>query len=155
MLRLGGAVASHEAGRARIAATLADGTALARFRRCAAEQGGRLEALPPLPALLPLAHGGAAAYVQAIDAEAVGLAGVALGAGRTRKEDAIDPTAGICLDKKIGERVAPGEPFISYSAPRHGDTAAVRSDVERRLRGAYTFGPEPPPSRPLILEVIR
>ena len=155
MLRLGGAAATYEEGRARIERTLGDGTALGRFRRCVAAQGGDLGALPPPPALLPLRHDGAAAYVQAIDAEAVGLAGVALGAGRTRKEDAIDPVAGIFLDKKIGERVAPGEPFISYSEPRGGDAAAVRRDVERRLRDAYTFGPEPPPPRPLILEVIR
>ena len=48
-------------------------------------------------------------WVTAIDAEKVGLAALALGAGRVKKEDAIDPAAWVRIHKKGGERVEPGE----------------------------------------------
>jgi thymidine phosphorylase len=91
--------------------------------------------------------------VQAIDAEAVGLAAIRLGAGRERKEDAIDPSAFIRLDKKVGERVERGQPLASFAAKQL--EAATRGEVEARLRAAYTLGATAPPPRPLVLEVIR
>jgi pyrimidine-nucleoside phosphorylase len=151
MLVLGGAAANYGDGRAQIARALGDGRALQKFVRCVELQGGDLERLPPPPPLEPVLFTGAEpAYVRAIDAEAIGLAGVALGAGRTRKEDAIDPAAAIYLDKKLGERVSPGERLLSFS-PTRGD----RQSIVERLRAAYTLGPEPLEPVPLLLEAIR
>ena len=154
MLRLGRATAGYDTGRERIFQALKSGEALRRFRRCVELQGGELARLPALPTLVPVRHDGGRAYVQAIDAEAVGLAGVALGAGRLRKEDDIDPTAGIFLDRKVGEAVAPGEPLVSFSTLPRGREALGR-EIEERLRAAYTIGPVPPPPCPLVIEVIR
>src|SRR6185312_4287560 len=152
MLVLGGAAKSFDEGRQRIARVLEDGSALERFRQCVALQGGHI----PNKAWFPSDHdnvvAGDAGYVQRIDAEAIGMAALRLGAGRTRKEDAIDHGAWIELVKKVGERVERGAPIARSS---RSNDAAVAAEVRERVRGAYTVGPEPPPARPLVLEVIR
>ncbi|MPN18272.1 Pyrimidine-nucleoside phosphorylase [bioreactor metagenome] len=50
-----------------------------------------------------------AGYIEKIDAELVGKAALALGAGREKKEDAIDYRAGILFSKKVGDEIKPGE----------------------------------------------
>jgi pyrimidine-nucleoside phosphorylase/thymidine phosphorylase len=156
MLLLGGIAGDVDDGRRRIARVLGDGSAMARWRRCSELQGGDLARLPPPEVPIDVQYDGAApTYVQAIDAGIVGAAAVALGAGRARKEDTIDPRATIHVLKKVGEPVKPHEPFVAFSTPQSGDREAVRRDMQERLRAAYTFGATPPLASPLILEVIR
>src|SRR5207302_1927569 len=118
-LVLGGAAKSADEGRSRIARALADGSALDRFRRCVALQGG---AIPDSEhRWFPAAHekvDAGAGFVQHIDAEAVGMAALRLGAGRTRKEDAIDPGAWVRLMAKVGEKVERGHHVAFFSQPR-------------------------------------
>jgi pyrimidine-nucleoside phosphorylase/thymidine phosphorylase len=90
--------------------------------------------------------------VQAIDAEALGLAAMALGAGRSRIEDRIDPGVGILVQKKIGDRVAVGEPLCVL---HHGAAGAESpEDVAARVLRAYRIGPEPVSAMPLVLERV-
>jgi pyrimidine-nucleoside phosphorylase/thymidine phosphorylase len=155
MLVLGGGARDADDGRAKIARALADGSALARFRRCVTLQGGALPASER--GWFPEAHeavDAGAGFVQRIDAEAVGMAALRLGAGRTRKEDAIDPGAWVRLAAKVGERVEAGQPVALFSQPRGGD-AKLAAEVRERLRAAYVVGPTAPATRPLVLEVIR
>jgi pyrimidine-nucleoside phosphorylase len=164
MLMLGGAARTVEEGREKIATSLKDGSALARFKACVKLQGGELpettrgwfaedtvRVTTPSPGI-----------VQSIDAEAVGMAAIALGAGRLRKEDEIDAGTWIWLKKKVGERVELGEDLAWFSAPRA--TALKQSgtsqetavaDVSARLRKAYVVGERAPERKPLVLEVIR
>ena len=164
MLQLGGVANNGDEARAKIAATLQDGTALDRFTRCVQLQGG---ALPVSMHQLRASDGydvvaTEAGFVSEIDAEAVGLACIALGGGRLKKEDPIDPAQWIHVTKKRGERVEKGEPLCRYS--RVGDTHAARvgrsarditTDVHRRLSAAWTVSKSAPAPRPLVLEVIR
>jgi pyrimidine-nucleoside phosphorylase len=151
MLLLGGAVASPEAGRARIAGVIADGSALQRFEKCVALQGGKIPTTRWFPEEHEKVEAGGG-YVQTIDAEAVGLAALRLGAGRAKKEDAIDHGAWVRVMAKVGERVAPGHHVAFFSKPRDGKLA---EEVRERLRAAFVLGPMPPAQKPLILEVIR
>jgi pyrimidine-nucleoside phosphorylase len=144
MLRLGGAARTFEEGREKIARSLGDGTALARFEKCVELQGGRLGELRVAGGARGVTAG--AGFVTAIDAEKVGLAALALGAGRAKKEDAIDPAAWVRVKKKIGERVEAGEAVAEF---------AGNGDITNALYEAWTVGPEPPPVRTLIHEVIR
>ena len=48
-------------------------------------------------------------YLYRADAEKIGIAAMMLGAGRKTKDDVIDPAAGICMEKKVGDRVAAGD----------------------------------------------
>jgi pyrimidine-nucleoside phosphorylase/thymidine phosphorylase len=156
MLALGGVVRSPEEGQERIACALGDGSALARFRRCVELQGGRLpegdlerrQWFRPDAVRVDAGDG----WVQAIDAEQVGLAAVELGAGRARKEDAIDPAVWVWVKRKVGERIEPGDHVAMFSDPHDADRSAA---VRDRLRAAWKLGPEPPPKRPLVLEVMR
>ncbi|NIT57951.1 MAG: hypothetical protein GWN00_17505 [Aliifodinibius sp.] len=50
-----------------------------------------------------------AGYISEIDAYSIGMASLELGAGRKKKEDDVDPAAGIELKKKIGDSVKKGE----------------------------------------------
>lgn len=90
-------------------------------------------------------------YVTKIDAQKVGEAAMVLGAGRARKEDEIDPAAGICLRKKTGSHVNAGDVLAVLYTDR--DSAA---DVaEQMVMAAYTFGQEPPDPQPLVYGVVR
>jgi pyrimidine-nucleoside phosphorylase/thymidine phosphorylase len=166
MLLLGGRVADVAAGRAAIAEALRSGAALARFREMVALQGGDPavaapaetamaaerdgDVLPRAPRRLVLPAAGDG-FVVGIDAEAVGIAAMELGAGRRRKEDTIDAAAGITLHRKIGERVARGEPLATLW---FGEAAAVEA-ARMRLGQAFELGDAAPDEVPLILGVIR
>jgi pyrimidine-nucleoside phosphorylase len=56
------------------------------------------------------------AYITRIDAYKVGLAGVYLGVGRNRVEDAVSPVAGILLHKKRGDWTNVGETVMTAYA---------------------------------------
>ena len=92
----------------------------------------------------------AAGFVAAIDAEAIGLAAVALGAGRARVDDRIDPAVGIVVHE---EARRPGRARASRSARSTRESGASRRErVAARLAGAYRIGPAAPAPRPLLIE---
>jgi thymidine phosphorylase len=76
----------------------------------------------------------------------VGRAALALGAGRTKKTDKIDPAAGVEILAKPGDRVEKGDPV----ARLHGDRAA--EEAERLIIQALEIGDEPPEPAPAILD---
>src|SRR5688500_9755439 len=83
----------------------------------------------------------------AMDALLVGRAAVALGAGRDKKGDQVDLSAGILLHKKPGEPVASGEPILEL---RYND--AARLDAALHLvTQAVVIGDQPPPAAPLVM----
>ena len=162
MLRLGGVVATEQDGHTRIMESLQNGEALQRLQRCAAMQGAMIDlrdpnepwltsCLHPYPVFITAPEAG---YVSAIDAEAIGWAGVALGAGRERKEDTIDPAAYIYLDRKVGELVEAGEPLCHFAcAPDWPEGRRERARL--MLQNAYKVSMTPPTEKPLILDVLR
>jgi pyrimidine-nucleoside phosphorylase len=115
------------------ATAIRDGSARARFEAMLAAQGGRLgEGLPVAPAQVPLLSP-AEGHVAAIDALEVGLAGLELGAGRMRKEDRIDPAAGLVIEAPVGAYVRTGDPL----AVVHARSADVVERVAPRLSAAW------------------
>jgi pyrimidine-nucleoside phosphorylase len=92
----------------------------------------------------------ASGYIHRIDAWKVGCAGVRLGVGRDRTEDAVSPTAGVQLHKKGGSPVRAGEPVMSVWAR---DQAAL-AEALPLLEGAVEYGETAPPERKLILKEI-
>lgn len=81
-----------------------------------------------------------------IDTEACGIASVLLGAGRSKKEDLIDYTAGILLQKKYGETVKKGEAL----AVLYASSISLFDDAERKIRSAYSIGEGPAAEKKLI-----
>jgi pyrimidine-nucleoside phosphorylase len=88
--------------------------------------------------------------VTAIDALEVGLTGVAMGAGRTRADQAVDHAVGIELCAVRGERVDPGEPLavLHVRDPEAADGWAVR------IRQAFTIASEGEAPPPIVIERI-
>jgi thymidine phosphorylase len=82
----------------------------------------------------------------AVDAAAIGLASSALGAGRVRKGEQVDPAVGIVFRPKIGDRIDTGEPLGEIHA-RSLDAAEAAST---RTLEALTVGEAPVEPPPLI-----
>jgi pyrimidine-nucleoside phosphorylase len=156
MLRLAGLAGDPADARARVEAAIADGSGLAKLEEIVRAQDGDPAALHD-PERLPRAAGAYdvpapyAGFVTAIDTEAIGLAAVALGAGRARVEDRVDPAVGIVVAKKLGDPVARGEPLCRV---HHGPRSEARGAITARLAGAYRLGAAPPPPAPLVLETV-
>lgn len=85
-------------------------------------------------------------YMSAMNAERVGIASVALGAGREKKGDPIDMAAGIILERKTGDYVEKGEILATLLT---SDEKRL-DDGERIFREALSFGPEQPSLEPLF-----
>lgn len=102
-------------------AKLADGSALAVFRRMVQLQGGD-PAVIDNPSLLPAADFRrpvpcpSTGFVRAVDAEKIGRACVVLGAGRTRVDAGVDHTVGVTGLVKIGDAVGRGDPLMTLHA---------------------------------------
>ena len=155
MLVLAGIDASEAGAIARARTTIGSGAALEAFGRIIEHQGGDprvlhdYSRLPSAPdeAAVPASHGG---YVGALQAEAIGRAAVALGAGRARMDDVIDPGVGIRVAVHVGAPVSPGEPvLVIYHRGGHGLKEAMTL-----LRDAVRIDEDAPPLRPLIVDRI-
>ncbi|HEV8339423.1 MAG TPA: pyrimidine-nucleoside phosphorylase [bacterium] len=157
MLVLAGAERSLEAAEARLRRALEDGLALERFRKLVEAQGGDVrvvddpDLLPRARHTLPVVAAGEG-VVKAIDARAIGLAAMSLGAGRARKEDRIDPAVGVRLERKVGERVVAGDPLATVLASDEEKGA----DAVRQIEEAYAISgaAAAPAPRPLIHAVV-
>lgn len=89
-----------------------------------------------------------AGFVTRADALVIGLAAVAMGAGRARAEDVVDPTVGISVLAKPGDRVERGQPLAALHV-RQRDAS-----IEERVRSAYAIADAAPPARALFGERI-
>jgi pyrimidine-nucleoside phosphorylase len=114
MLHLGGVADTVAAGKKKSEELISSGKALDKFRQMVELQGGDPRAIDD-PKKLPQARhqlpvsGSKKGYVASIQSEQVGTACVILGGGRERKEDLVDPSVGIVLQKKVGDAVSAGE----------------------------------------------
>ncbi|HKH07270.1 MAG TPA: thymidine phosphorylase [Acidimicrobiales bacterium] len=127
-----------------------DGRALAAWEAMVAAQGGDLAAPRPVAELQEPVPAPASGYLRRLDARAVGVAVWRLGAGRSRKEDPVSPTAGAVCLRKPGDRVEAGEPVLVL----HADGPERLPGARAALAGAIEVGPEPPERRPLVVERI-
>jgi pyrimidine-nucleoside phosphorylase len=153
MLVLGGKASNASEARGQLQRAVEDGSALRKLKQIVQAQGGDPRAIDDY-SLLPQARATEdvvspeSGFVTGIDTETVGLAAVALGAGRQRVDSRIDPAVGFTLLRKVGEPVTAGEPVVRV----HYNDAGPLKDVKERLLKAYRFGPQAPARRPLVLE---
>jgi pyrimidine-nucleoside phosphorylase len=144
-------LASDEA-RDRAERALDSGQALQAFARLVEAQGGDpnvaddpWSVLPAAPVRRPIEAEGDG-VLTAVDAEAIGRASTALGAGRLAKGDPIDPAVGIVFRPKVGDRLDPGQEIGTVHAR---DEAAAEACAARVL-SAITLGDRPVESPPLV-----
>jgi pyrimidine-nucleoside phosphorylase len=155
MVMMGGRADSLEDARVVCKQTIADGSALERFRRLVAEQGGD-QRVADDPALLPaprrrvVLKAPSNGFVRFLAARPIGHATMLLGAGRARMDSPVDHAVGVILHKKIGDSVRVDEPLCTLlvnSEYRLQDAASLILD-------AYTIAAEPSAPQPLLVERI-
>ena len=90
-------------------------------------------------------------YIVSSDAEKIGISAVILGAGREKKEDTIDMSAGIILNKKTGDKVTKGDTIATlYSCNKNSFEGAKKQFLD-----ALEFSENEPTKEPLIYKVIK
>lgn len=90
-------------------------------------------------------------YIVSSDAEKIGISAVILGAGREKKEDTIDMSAGIILNKKTGDKVNKGDVIATlYSCNENSFTSS-----EEMFLSALEFSDAVPQSEALVYKIIR
>ncbi len=123
------------------------GAARERFDRMISAQGGSLDGPLPL-ARATRVISESTGFVAAIDCERLGRSVLEMGGGRRRADDVIDPTVGLEVLVRIGDKVDHGQPLmIIYT---HGDTTNLVND----LRAAFKLVADNVTPSQLIIDTI-
>ncbi len=151
-LALAGLVDHPAEGAAKIITALDKGLAADRFARMVSAQGGPHDFLerwtsylPEAPVIRPV-PAPRAGFVAKIDTRAVGWAVVALGGGRRREGDAIDPRVGFSAIAGLGEATGADRPLGLVHAQSEADAEAAAY----ALTSAVTIAEAAPPPAPLV-----
>jgi pyrimidine-nucleoside phosphorylase len=156
MFLLGERVKTLEEGKKLSADLIVSGHAREKFREIVGLQGGDVGVIDD-PRRLAHARqtlevpSPAEGFIAGTECEQLGIACVVLGGGREKKEDSIDPAAGIEFHKRIGDAVARGEPLCTL----HYNAVTRLEEARRLVSTAYRIEPEKPQATPpLIYRVI-
>jgi pyrimidine-nucleoside phosphorylase len=155
MIFLGKITKTLEEARELAEKKLSDGSAYKKFAQVVEAQGGNAQALEKFE-LLPNATGmreittSRAGFVSGINAEDIGRASTLMGAGRDRKEDAVDPAVGVILEVKMGEKVDAGAVLCRLYYTQESTLEEAAEMVE----DAFKISGQKPDERELILEVV-
>jgi pyrimidine-nucleoside phosphorylase len=155
MLLLAGLAGDDAAAEAMVRSALTSGAGLEKFRDIIAAQGGEPRVIDdaarlPQPTSVDIWSATSDGFVTEMDAEAVGRAAVALGAGRDRVDAPVDAAAGIDVLAPVGTPVKKGDPVFRLACSNAARVAGARM----LLDNAVTFGDEVPPAAPLVLDEI-
>ncbi len=156
MLCLGGVAKTVAEGKQQSARLISSGQALGKFRQMVEMQGGDprviddVKRLPQAQSTVQVASP-KPGYVGSLQCEQIGTACVILGGGRERKEDSVDPAVGIVLHKKVGDRVAVGEPLATIYYNAEARAARARQLIEASFQ---ITDAAPAAKRPLIHRII-
>ena len=141
MLKLAGKGNDLEDNKSKMMDNILNGKALEKFKELVANQGGDITYIEDtnkfekakyiLPVTLEEQNG----IVKELKAEEVGKLSVLLGGGRIRKEDKIDPSVGITLIKKIGDKIEKGD-IVAYI---HANDEKKGKEAVQRLKEIYVI----------------
>lgn len=154
MAVLGGIYKEFEEAYGSLEHKLSSGHALQTFKQFVQAQGGDPAVIDD-PERLPQAKNHIEAkmnktgYITNIDAESIGVSAMLLGAGRQKKGDPIDYSAGITLLKKIGDFVQAGETIAVMHSNKEDSNEAVQM-----LQNAFAIGDAKPQDVRFVHEII-
>jgi len=123
--------------------SIESGAGMAKFRELVKAQGGDpsyVDDVSRLPKAryIKTIEAPVGGYVSEVHARKVGDASVALGAGRAKKTDSIDHAVGFIIQKKVGDRVEPGEPLFTV----HADSETNLHEASKSVLAAYKIQDE-------------
>lgn len=142
MVVMGGKATDEATARVMLEQTIADGSALAKFKDMVAAQGGDIKELDDY-SLMPGAQfktdytAKTAGFVSAMVADAIGIASMRLGGGRAAKDDVLDLGVGIMMHKKIGDAVEVGTPILTIYSNRE-DVSDIVAYLDENVSVAAT-----------------
>ena len=156
MLLLAKVASGPADARRRVADAIGSGGGLERLRRIIETQGGDPRVVDDYDRLPHVADrhivtASRAGFVETLDAELVGRASVALGAGRDRVEDPVDFGVGVVVRAKPGTEVRAGDALLDVHYRERARLDAALALLSR----AATVGDAPPPASRLILGEVR
>lgn len=158
MLVLGKQATDLQEAKNRLQELLLNGQALKKFSQFINAQGGDF-AVVQQPERLPSASkqmeisAATSGYVTSIHAEDIGIAAMMLGAGRETKDSMIDLSAGILLQKKLGDRVEADEALAVLHTNDLRNEARYE-EINRKVQNAFRVSPQPGLTSPLIHAVV-
>lgn len=134
---------------------VSSGEALRRFEMMVKSQGGDVSYIENTSNFKKASfsrevYAPADGYITHMDSENIGLTAVLLGAGREKKEDNIDPAAGIVISAKTGDFVKRGE----LLATLFSNDKSRLDGAETRFLSAVSIGAQKPAAQPMILDYI-
>jgi pyrimidine-nucleoside phosphorylase len=148
---------SLDAARGRLRKIVDSGQALESFRQNVSAQGGEPRVCDDPAGFLPLVkesfkvESARSGFVSKVDTAEIGHAIAAIGGGRARIDDTIDPVVGFMAEVKIGDAVVAGGPIGTV----YCRDEAKAMEATRRIQTAYEIGDESPTEIPhLLREVI-
>jgi pyrimidine-nucleoside phosphorylase len=154
MLMLAGIASTREEAVAELERALELGSGFAKLKQMVKAQGGNADALDDY-SLLPQAEiqyeikAENNAYISSLNAENLGLCAMKLGAGRMTKDDSIDLSAGIMLNKKMGDFARKGETIAVVHANDRQKLSQVLPDILSSIQMA-----EKPVARPKLIHAL-
>ncbi len=136
--------------------SLESGRAYKKFLEWIEAQGGDLSVIHDTSKLPSAAYSAEVVaerdgYIARVDAEALGLVALNLGAGRRTKDDKIDHGAGIVLHKKTGDAVKNGDVIATLYTNRQIELA----DAKSAFLAALAFSDTHAERAKLIYKIIR
>lgn len=136
MLELGGKCENSDQALAMAEESLRQGRAYQKLLSMVAQQGGEVRYVedPSLFAeaeVVQVVRAPQSGFIGAIQTEEIGRVAQLLGAGRSRKEDTIDPRVGLMMDRKLGDAVEAGEALCHLYARNQEEAEAA---MERALQ---------------------
>ncbi len=156
MVLFAGLATTQDAAVEKVEAVLKSGAALEKFRQMVGQQGGDPQVVDHPERILPQAphamtvkspHSG---WVNAMDAEKVGVAAMLLGAGRQRADDKIDHAGGVNILTHVSEETAADGAVFTVNY-RYEENLATAVSL---LSSAFTVGDNAPSATPIVLETI-
>lgn len=135
---------------------ISDGTALNKLKEMVEAQGGNPEWIENTDLFPKAAHSfeirsECDGYIKSMDAEKIGIASLLLGAGRNKKSDVLDFSAGIILNAKTGDKVEKG----GVIATLYANDSDKFADACQKFSEAVTFCDTPVKKQPLIYATVK
>lgn len=140
MVVLAGKAKDLEEAKTKLQEVIKNGQALEKFRTLIKAQGGDARIIDDF-SLLPQAKykielkAEKAGFVSELIADELGVAAMLLGAGRATKEDKIDYSVGLVLNKKVGDEVKKDEKLLTiYSNKEEGEIQAIIEKIQKAIK---------------------
>jgi pyrimidine-nucleoside phosphorylase len=155
MVYLGGGADSVEAAEKLIREKLANGEAFEKFKEFISIQGGNVDVIND-PSKLPSADhvreikSDVEGYLETIKSDSVGIAAMKLGAGRETLDSVLDMSAGIILNKKVGDKINKGDVIATL----YTNTQSKLDESEKMFLDAITISKDEVAPRKLIKAIV-